>query len=444
MTTDGGATRRDFLKTTAATAAGLLATQAFASNALAAGSDVIKVGLVGCGGRGTGAADNVLHSAKGVRIVALGDAFADRAEKCRTRLNELAATDAIRDMGNGVDVPDDRVFVGLDAFEKVIASEANYIILATPPGFRPGHIEAVVRSGKTLFTEKPVAVDGPGIRRVLTAYEESKHKGMGIAAGTQRRHQLGYVETMKRIHDGAIGDIVAARAYWNQGVLWTVPRTAEMSDLVYQMRNWYNFLWLCGDHIVEQHVHNLDVCNWALGAHPVKARGMGGRQRDVPNPQDYGHIWDHFAVEYDYPNGAFVLSQCRQINHCWNSVSEYLHGSKGLCQFDNNKYVLSDHDGGNAKHVISREENRKAVDPYVQEHTDLIASVRTGKPINELKNVAESTMTAILGRMSAYSGKEITWDHALATREELMPPNLDWEMTLPVMPVPVMGRTHIW
>ena len=441
MTNDGGATRRDFLKTTAA-AASLLATQAFASNARAAGSDTIKVGLIGCGGRGTGAADNVLHAAKGVSIVALADAFPDRAENCRNKLRELAKSESVRDLGNTVDVTDDRVFVGLDAYEKVIASDANYIILATPPGFRPGHIEAVVRSGKTLFTEKPVAVDGPGIRKVLAAYEESKSKGMGIAAGTQRRHQHGYVETMKRIHDGAIGDIVAARAYWNQGLLWKVPRTPDMSDLVYQMRNWYNFLWLCGDHIVEQHVHNIDVCNWALNAHPVKARGMGGRQRDVANPDEYGHIWDHFAVEFDYPNGAFVLSQCRQINRCWNSVSEHLHGTKGQC--DASAYTLLDPDGRSPKRVISREEDRKSIDPYVQEHTDLIESVRSGKPINELKNVAESTMTAILGRMSAYSGKEVTWERALASHEELMPANLDWDMNLPIMPVPVMGRTRIW
>ncbi len=436
MISDGGATRRDFLKTTAA-AAGALATHALASNAFAGGSDTIKVGLIGCGGRGSGAAENVLHAAKGVKIVALGDAFADRADKCRDRLLDLAKNDSkTKELGNGVDLPRERVFVGLDAYEKVIASDANYIILATPPGFRPIHVEAVVRSGKTLFTEKPVAVDGPGVRRVMVAYEESKAKNMGIAAGTQRRHQLGYLETMKRIHDGAIGDIVAARAYWNQSILWKVARTPEMSDLVWQLRNWYNFLWLCGDHIVEQHIHNLDVCNWALKAHPVRARGMGGRQRNVPNPEEYGHIWDHFAVEYEYPGGAFVLSQCRQINNCWNSVSEHLHGTKGLCECDAKKYTISDRNGSNAKPVISREESKKATDPYVQEHTDLIASVRSGKPINELK--------AILGRMAAYSGREVTWDQALNSREKLMPDELDWDMTLPVPPVAVMGKTRVW
>jgi myo-inositol 2-dehydrogenase/D-chiro-inositol 1-dehydrogenase len=440
MSSDSGATRRDFIKTTAA-AAGVLATQAFISDARASGSDTIKVGLIGCGGRGSGAADNVLHAARGVTIVALGDAFKDRAEGCRNRLRELAKHDEIKELGNAVDLPDDRVFVGLDAYEKVIASGANYIILATPPGFRPGHIEAVVRAGKTLFTEKPVGVDGPGIRKVLAAYEESKRKGMGIVGGTQRRHQHGYVETMKRIHDGAIGEITAARAYWNQGLLWKVPRTESMTDLVYQMRNWYNFVWLCGDHIVEQHIHNLDVCNWALDAHPVKARGMGGRQRSVPHPEDWGHIWDHFAVEFDYPNGAFVLSQCRQIAQCWNSVSEHLHGTKGQCNAGD--YTLFDLNGKNGNRVISRADDKKATDPYVQEHTDLIASVRAGKPLNELKTVAESTLTAILGRMSAYTGKEVTWEQALNSKEELMPANLDWNMKLAVPPVAQMGQTQL-
>jgi predicted dehydrogenase len=441
MSSDSGASRRDFLKTSAA-AAGVLATQALTANARAGGSDTIKVGLIGCGGRGSGAADNVLHAARGVTVVAIADAFKDRADSCRKRLYELASSDEkVKELGNSVDIPDDRVFVGLDAYKKVIASGANYIILATPPGFRPIHIEAVVEAGKTLFTEKPVAVDGPGIRRVLAACEESKRKGMAIAAGTQRRHQLGYVETMKQIHDGVIGEVVAARAYWNQGILWKKDRTPEMTDLVWQMRNWYNFLWLCGDHIVEQHIHNLDVCNWAFNDHPVKARGMGGRQRAVPHPEQYGHIWDHFAVEFDYPNGGFVLSQCRQISQCWNSVSEHIHGTKGQCEAGN--YTLQDLQGKNGKRVITKEQDKKAGDPYVQEHTDLIAAVRAGKQLNELKNVAESTLTAIMGRMSAYTGKEVTWNEALNSEEVLMPAKLDWNMKLPVPPVPLMGKTTL-
>ena len=264
-----GATRRDFLKTSAAagaTAAGL----AVSAKAYADGSDTIKVGIIGCGGRGTGAGHNVLSSAKGVEIVAIGDAFKDRMEGCRNTLTKIGEEDKkVKELGNKVDLPAERCFVGLDAYEKVLASGANYIILATPPGFRPIHLEAAIKSGKNIFTEKPVAVDGTGIRKVLAANEEALTKGLHIGAGTQRRHQLPYVVAMKLIHDGALGDLVGGRAYWNQGVLWHHKRQKTWSDLVYQMRNWYNFTWLCGDHIVEQHIHNLDVINWAFGKHPV-------------------------------------------------------------------------------------------------------------------------------------------------------------------------------
>jgi predicted dehydrogenase len=431
-----GATRRDFLKTTATAAGALAAGAAWVADAHAAGSDAIKVGLIGCGGRGTGAADNVLHSAKGVQVVALGDAFKDRLDGCRGHLTNLARNDdRVKELGNSVDVPDERCFVGLDAYEKVISSGANYIILATPPGFRPIHIQAVVAAGKNLFTEKPVGVDGTGIRKVLDAYEESKKKNLAIAAGTQRRHQLGYVETMKQVRDGAIGKILGGACYWNQGILWYKKREPGMSDLTYQMRNWYNFLWLCGDHIVEQHVHNLDVMNWGLGTHPVKAHGMGGRQRSVPNPEDYGHIWDHFAVDYEYPDGVHIISQCRQISGCWDSVSEHLVGSKGVG--DPHAYRI------NGKGVLTRNLAQHATDPYVQEHTDLIESIRSGKPINELKQVAESTLTAILGRMSSYTGKEVTWDQALNSKEDTMPPKLSWDMELPTPPVPLMGKTPL-
>ena len=431
-----GATRRDFLKTTASVAGAMAAGAAWAAKVHAAGSDTIKVGLIGCGGRGTGAADNVLHSAKNVRVVALADAFKDRLEGCRGHLNNLVKNDdRVKELGNGVDLPEDRCFVGLDAYEKVLASDANYIILATPPGVRPVHIPAVVAAGKNLFTEKPVGVDGTGIRKVLDAYEESRKKNLAVAAGTQRRHQLGYVETLKQVLDGAIGKVLGGSCYWNQGILWYHKRQAGWSDLTYQMRNWYNFLWLCGDHIVEQHVHNLDVMNWGLNAHPVKAHGMGGRQRNVPNPEDYGHIWDHFAVDYEYPDGVHVISQCRQISGCWDSVSEHLVGSKGVC--DPNNYRV------NGKGVLTRDQARQAVDPYVQEHTDLIESIRSGKPINELKQVAESTLTAILGRMSSYTGKEVTWDQALNSKEDTMPPKLSWDMELPTPPVPLMGKTPL-
>jgi len=431
--TDRQQSRRDFLKTSSLAAAGAaLTTSMIPSNVHAAGDDVIKVGLIGCGGRGTGAADNVLHAAKNVQIVALGDAFQDRADGCKRRLEEIGNGEDVKGLGNKVDVGD-RVFVGLDAYEKVLKSDINYVILATPPGFRPIHLQAAVAAGKNIFTEKPVGVDGPGIRKVLDAYEDSKKKNLAIVAGTQRRHQLGYLETMKQLRDGAIGNIVAARVYWNQGLLWNHPRQPGWSDLVYQLRNWYYFVWLCGDQIVEQHVHNLDVANWGLGSHPIRAVGMGGRQRSVPNPKDYGQIFDHMAVDYEYPNGVHVMSMCRQIDGCEGNVSETFIGTRGVCKA--NEYKIND------SRILSRQQDKASTDPYIQEHTDLIESIRTGKPLNELKQVAETTLTAILGRMSTYTGQALTWDQALNSKEDTMPANLGWDMSLPEGPIAVPGKT---
>ncbi len=438
MSKKTGGDRRDFLtKTTVAAGAALAGHLSLAPAVHAAGSDTISVGLIGCGGRGTGAIDNVLHSAQNVRIVALADAFQDRLDSCRNRIQDIAKNDpAVKQLGNNVDVGQ-RTYVGLDAYERLVNDkDVNYVILATPPGFRPLHLQAAVAAGKNIFTEKPVAVDGPGIRTVLAAYELALKKGLAIVAGTQRRHQAGYLETIRQVHEGAIGELVGGRCYWNQGILWHVKRTPEMTDLQYQMRNWYNFTWLCGDHIVEQHIHNIDVINWAFQTHPVRAVGMGGRQRSVPNPQDYGNIFDHFAVDFEYPNGVHVLSECRQIDGCWNSVSEALVGTKGTCQV--NAYNI------NGRRALTREQERQSTDPYVQEHTDLIKSIRAAKPLNELKTVAESTLTAILGRMSTYTGQPITWDQALNSRESLMPAQLDWNMDLPPAPVAVPGRKRFW
>jgi predicted dehydrogenase len=427
----GSTTRREFLKaTTVAAGSALAATLARPTHVYAAGSDTIRVGLIGCGGRGTGAATNVLHSAPNVQIVAIGDVFEDRLKGCQNYLKDFASKDeTVKKHNNAVNLPDDRCFLGLDAYEKVIGSDANYIILATPPGFRPIHIQAAIAAGKTLFTEKPVGVDGPGISKVMAAYEDAKKKGIAVAAGTQRRHQLGYIETMKRIHDGAIGDLVGGRGYWNQGILWKRDRQAGMSDVAYQVHNWYNFTWLCGDHIVEQHVHNLDVLNWAFRAHPVAAIGMGYRTRTDPG---YGHIYDFFAIDYEMPNEIHTLSMCRQISNCWDAVTEYLVGTKGKCHVS--AYSI------NGQRVIDRDQDRASTDPYVQEHTDLIESVRSGKPINELKNVAESTLTAIMGRMSAYTGKRVSWEQALNSREDLMPPKLTWDMSLPEAQVAIPGK----
>src|SRR6266571_7313274 len=302
--------RRQFIKTSAAAAGGLAAAWGKLPAVHAAGSDTIRIGLICCGDRGTGAVDNAFESSPGVKLVAMGDVFQDRLDESLAFLTKASP--------DKVDVPEDHRFIGFDAFEKVLASDANYIILATPPGFRSNHLKAAVAAGKNIFAEKPVAVDGPGIRTVLEAYDEANRKGLAIGVGTQRRHQTGYLETMKRLQDGVIGRIVGGRVYWNQGSIWVHPRQADWTDMQYQLRNWYYFTWICGDHIVEQHVHNLDVINWVLGKTPISAAGMGGRQRSVPNPQDYGNIFDHFAVDFEYPGGVHVLSECRQITGCWN------------------------------------------------------------------------------------------------------------------------------
>jgi predicted dehydrogenase len=279
-----------------------------------------------------------------------------------------------------------------------------------------------------VFTEKPVGVDGPGIRTVLAAHEEARRKGLAVGAGTQRRHQKGYLEAVQRIRDGAIGEVTAARAYWNQGGLWKKDREASWSDLEWQMRNWLYFTWLSGDHIVEQHVHNLDAVNWMMGAHPMKATGMGGRQSRT-DPA-YGHIYDHFAIDYEYENGVHMLSMCRQIDGCEKRVAEDLVGSKGRAETSGERWAIS------GPQTWRRREDEGEVSPYVQEHTDLIASIRAGKPLSELKDVAESTLTAIMGRMSAYTGRLVTWEEALGSAESLVPEKLAWGP----MPVPPVAR----
>jgi myo-inositol 2-dehydrogenase / D-chiro-inositol 1-dehydrogenase len=415
--------RRDFL-TTGAVAAGTLA---FSSNLFAQSTSDIKIGVIGCGGRGSGAIRNVLDADKDVKIVALCDLVEG---KVKGTLNNLKKRDASR-----VTATEEVCFHGLDGYKKLLAMpDVNYVILATPPGFRPYHLEAAVEAGKNIFTEKPVAVDVAGIRRVLDVAKRSQAKGLKIAAGTQRRHQAGYIETMKRLHDGEFGDILSARVYWNGNGIWFHPRQKGMSDAQYQLHNWYHFVWLCGDHIVEQHVHNLDVANWALKATPIRATGMGGRSnRQVGDPKDVGHIFDHFAVEYEYPNGVVVESQCRQIEGCANNISEDFVGTKARVHTHPGSYMA------NKKEIAGGAET----DPYVQEHIDLIKAIRENKPINELEQVANSTFTAILGRMSTYSGKTLKWDEVLHGNkwyEDTMPKHLTMDMDLPVDPVPVVGQ----
>ena len=437
------ATRRDFLNTSALAGAGaaLVVPAGFSSSLFASGDDTVKVGLVGCGGRGTGAAGQALSTNGNVKLTAVGDAFPENAR---------GVVDAVKNglgsKGERVQVKPENIFDGLDAYQKVIDSGVDLVILATPPGFRPIHFEYAVKAGKHVFMEKPVAVDAPGVRQVIEANKLAKEKKLKVGVGLQRHHQAGYLETIKRIKDGAIGDIIALRAYWNGGGVWDPRKTREQcrTEMEYQVLNWYYYNWLSGDHICEQHIHNLDVCNWVMGgkdaesAYPIKANGMGGRQ--VRTDKKYGEIFDHHYVEYEYASGARMYSQCRHIRGCWDSVSEFVHGSKGN----------SNPAGG----IYTRDGNwnfsEKQKDPYQVEHDDLFAAIRKGTEYNEGDNGAYSSMTAILGRLCTYSGKEITWENAINSNVSLAPKSYSWDAEPPVKanadgvyPIAVPGLTRV-
>ena len=382
--------RRDFIKTGSSmlVAGGAIAgSLSIAQSAHAFGSDQIKIGLVGCGGRGTGAADQAMNTEGETKLVAMGDVFEDRLSQS---LRSLSSRHAKK-----VDVPADRQFVGFDAFKKVIDSDIDLVILATSPGFRPLHFETAVNAGKHIFMEKPVGTDAPGIRRVLEANKIAKEKNLAVAVGLQRHHEKAYIETINRLKDGAIGDIIFCRAYWNSGGVWTRNRTASQTELEYQMRNWYYFNWLCGDHIVEQHIHNIDVINWLMDGPPETAEGQGGRQ--VRKGADHGEIYDHHMIEFTYPNGVKMLSSCRHIPGCWNSVSEHAHGSRGYADISGGKIY-------DAKGELAWSYGQGGRNGHQEEHHDLFALLRNGERPNEVEYGAHSTMTAIFGRMATYSG----------------------------------------
>jgi predicted dehydrogenase len=414
----GSVSRREFMRGSAvALTSAMIGPVAFAQ-----GTETIRVGLIGCGGRGTDAAKNCVQAARGIEIVAMGDLFPDRVGWSRGNLQE--------DLGAAMKVTDATCFSGFDAYRKVIDSGVDMVILATPPHFRPEHFAAAVAAGKHVFMEKPVAVDPVGVRAVIEAADVAGQKGLGVVAGTQRRHQKSYQEVMKRVRDGAIGELVAAQCYWNQGGLWVHQRQPHESDMEWQVRNWLYFTWLSGDHIVEQHVHNIDIINWAFGGPPVKAMGLGGRQ--VRTGPEYGNIYDHFAVEYEYPNGARVLSTCRQIEGTSPRVEERLVGTKGTSNAGYGYWGES-----------TFEFKGQSPDPYVQEHVDLIAGIRAGEPPNEGRQVAESTLTAIMGRVSAYTGREIQWSWIMgASKLRLGPTEYEFG-DLPVAPVAMPGETEL-
>jgi myo-inositol 2-dehydrogenase/D-chiro-inositol 1-dehydrogenase len=441
--TDATVTRRSFLKRTSLVAASAAAMTEFpfAITSHAADDLPIKIGLIGCGGRGRGAvldamgvqtkvvypasgyhtedvAEGAVLANKSIQLVALADVFPDRIDYCRDQFQKL-----------GIKVPNEMCFTGFDGYQKLLAvPEINYIIQATPPHFRPQHLLDAIKAGKNMFIEKPAAVDGPGVRMVMEAGRLAKEKNLGIVAGTQRRHMRSYNETIKRIHDGMIGEIEYLRCYWNGGVIWVIERTPAMTDMEWQLRNWNYFTWIGGDHYVEQHVHNLDIMNWVMNTHPIQAYGMGGRQaRQHPI---HGHIYDHFAVEFEYPNGVRMFSQARQMNGCEGKVEEAVVGTKGSS--DCVKFIKQK--SGEFWRFRDNE-----INAYQQEHQDLIASIRAGKPLNEAQTVAESTLVGVMGREAAYSGQTIEWDQALNAKKRLGPDKYEFG-PLPFPPVAVPGQ----
>lgn len=423
--------RRDFLKTSsAATIGGIVAANlSFPSISNAAEGDTLRVGLVGCGGRGTGAASQALTADKNVKLTAMADAFPDQLHQSLSVLKKQHP--------DKVDVPPERCFVGLEAFQNVIGSGIDVVVLATPPGFRPQHFKAAIEAGKHVFCEKPMATDAPGIRSVMESVAEAKRKKLAVVAGFCWRYDNARRELFKRIHDGALGDLRAIYSTYYTGPVKPMPspdqRPAGMSDVQWQLRNWYNFVWLCGDGLVEQAVHSVDKVAWAMrDVPPLKAVAVGGRQ--IPNHE--GNIYDHFEVNYEYADGVRGFLGCRQQTGCYNQNADYLIGTKaqGLIGVRQGRVEI---DGAEKWRYTGPGNNM-----YQTEHDELFASIRAGKPINDGDRMCTSTLMAIMGRMAAYTGQEITWEMALNSQEALVPSPLEMDMRLPIAPMAMPGRTR--
>lgn len=423
------ATRRDFLVGAAATT---LATLTPAVHA--AGSDTLRVGLIGCGGRGTGAAEQALRADKNTRLVAMGDMFADKLQASLGRLKDIGA------IADRIDVKPECCFTGFNAYKPVIET-ADVVLLATPPHFRPLHLKAAVEAGKHVFAEKPCAVDAGGVRTVLQACEQAKARNLSVVAGLCWRYDHGMRETLKHIHDGMIGDITALQCSYNTGGLWSVKRLPEWSDMEWQLRNWLYFTWLSGDFNVEQHIHSLDKIAWIMqNEYPVRAVGSGGRQ--IRTDPLYGNIFDHHTVVYEYANGVKLFSACRQQVGCAGDVSDHVMGSNATCHIEATFPVRASITRGNKKIWQLATPGRKAPrgNMYQNEHDELFASIRDGKPINNGEWMAKSTLMAIMGRMATYTGQVITWDMAMNSKENLTPPAYEFG-SLPVAPVARPGIT---
>ncbi len=429
------ATRRKFLQASSVAVAGF----SLAKSAHAAGSDkVLKVAWVGCGNRGTGAMMQALQTAGPVKLWAMADAFEPNLTRSLENLKRGLSASYDRDeappMADRIDVPKERQFVGLGAFQQAIDSGVDVVILTGPPGFRPQQFEYAITAGKHVFMEKPVATDANGVRRVIDAASEAKNKNLKVSVGLQRHHQPSYIEAMDRIHQGELGETIAMKCYWNTSAPAKQPFAREnMTELEYQVRNWYFFSWLSGDHICEQHIHNLDVCNWAMQAYPHEAKGMGGRQ--VRTGKEYGDIFDHHAVEYTYPNGVQAFSQCRQIPGCTNNVAEFVLGTKARAEMNANVCQIVSGDRVLWRSERTRRgESEKSVSPYQLEQDALFQAIRNDLPYNEAENGARSTMTALLGRLATYSGKVVNWDEAIASEIALTTDALNWNDAAPIQP----------
>ena len=430
-------TRRKFLGTSAV-AAGAAALPTSIS-AQVEGNSTLKLALVGCGGRGSGAANQNLTT-QGTKLVAMADVFEDRMNGALDSLTKRHA--------DKVEVPDENKFIGFDAYLKAI-EVADVVILATPPGFRPMMFKAAIDAGKHVFMEKPVCVDAAGYRMVMEAAKKADEKNLKVVVGLQRHYQKSYLETLDRVKNGMIGDIVSAQIYWNGGGVWVRDRQPDDTEMRYQCRNWYYFNWLCGDNICEQHIHNIDVANWFIGeamgkdfAHPISAQGMGGREVRDGDPK-YGQIFDHHFVEFRYENGVIVNSQCRHQRNTWSRVSEEIIGTNGRAE----PGKITDRTG---KKVMWRHRGRDDENPYQVEHNVLLKHIREDKPINNAYYGATSSMTSVFGRMCTYSGKNLKWDDAIKSEKSDFPDVLAWDAQPKVLPgpdgqypVPVPGVTEV-
>ena len=420
--------RRDFIKQGSLLAGGLIAAPLLSNaNYFSGSDDVIKIALIGCGGRGTGAATQALVSKQNVKLVAMADAFRDNLDTCYKQLTSDDIADSTNGRGNlkgKIDVPEERKFTGFDGYMHAIAL-ADVVILATPPGFRPIHFEEAVKQGKHIFMEKPVATDPAGIQKVLAAAAIAKQKKLNVVVGLQRHYQNSYRELYKR--KDMIGDITSAQAWWNNDGVWVRPRKYNQTEMEYQMRNWYYFNWLCGDHINEQHIHNIDAVNWFKGGYPVKAQGMGGRQ--VRKGKDHGEIFDHHYVEFTYADGSILNSQCRHIPGTMSRVDELLIGTKGRIAAGDANIIDS------KGKVLYQFDKSTENNPYQTEHDELFAAIAKGEyKFNDAENGARSTMTSILGRMATYSGQIVDWDKAINCGLDLHPKVYDWNALPPLLP----------